>query len=41
MVAEADGKVVGSNFLDERSPIVGVGPVTSHPTRKTVELDDY
>jgi predicted N-acetyltransferase YhbS len=31
VVAEADGKVVGSNFLDERSPIVGVGPVTVAP----------
>ncbi|MEU7281776.1 GNAT family N-acetyltransferase [Streptomyces sp. NPDC045431] len=28
VVAELDGRVVGSNFLDERSPIVGVGPVT-------------
>ena len=31
VVAEVDGKVVGSNFLDERSPIVGVGPVTVDP----------
>ena len=28
VVAETDHKIVGSNFLDERSPIVGVGPVT-------------
>jgi predicted N-acetyltransferase YhbS len=31
VVAEADGRVVGSNFLDERSPIVGVGPNTVAP----------
>jgi GNAT superfamily N-acetyltransferase len=28
VVAEQDGKIVGSNCLDERSPIAGVGPVT-------------
>lgn len=32
VVAEVNGKVVGSNFLDERSAIVGVGPVTVAPT---------
>ena len=26
VVAEVDGRVVGSNFLDERSAIAGVGP---------------
>jgi hypothetical protein len=31
LVAEVDGQVVGSNFLDERSPIVGVGPLTIAP----------
>ncbi len=31
VVAEIDGQVVGSNFLDERSPIVGVGPITVAP----------
>ncbi|MEV5316714.1 GNAT family N-acetyltransferase [Streptomyces sp. NPDC052687] len=31
VVAELDGRVVGSNFLDERSPVVGVGPVTIDP----------
>ncbi len=30
-VAEVDGQVRGSNFLDERSPIVGVGPITVAP----------
>src|SRR4051812_22987980 len=27
VVAERDGRVVGSNFLDERSSIAGVGPI--------------
>ena len=30
-VAEKEGKVIGSNFLDERGPIAGVGPITVHP----------
>jgi predicted N-acetyltransferase YhbS len=32
VVAELDGRVIGSNFLDERSSIAGVGPVTVDPT---------
>jgi GNAT superfamily N-acetyltransferase len=28
VVAESDGRIVGSNCLDERSPIAGVGPIT-------------
>ena len=31
VVAELDGRVVGSNFLDERGPICGVGPLTVDP----------
>lgn len=31
VVAEIDGEIVGSNFLDERSPIAGVGPITVDP----------
>jgi ribosomal protein S18 acetylase RimI-like enzyme len=31
VVAERDGRIVGSNFLDERSTIVGVGPITVDP----------
>src|SRR5918997_2131854 len=31
VVAEIDGRVVGSNFLDERSPIRGLGPITVAP----------
>src|SRR6184192_3271996 len=30
-VAEIDGRIVGSNFLDERNPIAGVGPITVDP----------
>ncbi|HYB90717.1 MAG TPA: GNAT family N-acetyltransferase [Candidatus Binataceae bacterium] len=32
VVAELDGKVVGSNFLDERNPISGIGPISVDPT---------
>src|ERR1700733_7559079 len=31
VVAERDGTVIGSNFLDERSTIVGIGPITVDP----------
>ncbi len=31
VVAELDGRVVGSNFLDERSQITGLGPITVDP----------
>ena len=31
VVAESDGRVVGSNFLDERGPVRGVGPITVAP----------
>jgi GNAT superfamily N-acetyltransferase len=30
-VAELDGHIIGSNFLDERSAIAGVGPITVNP----------
>jgi predicted N-acetyltransferase YhbS len=30
-VAEDDGRLVGSNFLDERGPIFGIGPITIDP----------
>jgi predicted N-acetyltransferase YhbS len=32
VVAEADGKLVGSNCLDERCSIAGVGPITVDPS---------
>lgn len=31
VVAELDGKIAGSNFLDERSAIAGIGPVSVDP----------
>jgi hypothetical protein len=31
VVAEQDGRVVGSNCMDERSPIAGIGPITVDP----------
>ncbi len=32
VVAEVDGTIIGSNFLDERSDVVGLGPISVHPT---------
>jgi predicted N-acetyltransferase YhbS len=31
VVAEQDGRIVGSNFLDERSRIAGIGPISVDP----------
>jgi predicted N-acetyltransferase YhbS len=31
ILAEVDGRIVGSNFLDARNPIAGVGPITVDP----------
>jgi GNAT superfamily N-acetyltransferase len=31
VVAMADGEIAGSNFMDERSQIVGIGPITVDP----------
>jgi GNAT superfamily N-acetyltransferase len=31
VVAESDGRIVGSNFLDERSAVRGIGPITVDP----------
>src|SRR5215472_11057601 len=31
VVAELNGKIVGSNFVDERSAIIGLGPITVDP----------
>jgi len=30
VVAESDGEIVGSNFVDERGPIRGLGPISVH-----------
>ena len=32
IVAEIDHQIVGSNFMDERSAIAGIGPITIDPT---------
>ena len=32
VIAEIDGRIVGSNFMEERNTIAGVGPITVDPT---------
>ena len=32
VVAEQDGRILGSNCMDERTPIGGIGPITVDPT---------
>ena len=32
LVAERDGEVLGSAFIDERAVVAGVGPVTVDPS---------
>jgi hypothetical protein len=32
VAAEGKGRIIGSNFLDERSCVAGVGPITVDPT---------
>lgn len=31
-VAERNGRILGSNWLDERNPIAGIGPITIDPS---------
>lgn len=38
VVAEVDGRVTGSNFLDERGPVRGVGPITIDPDAQAAGL---
>jgi predicted N-acetyltransferase YhbS len=38
IVAECEGRIVGSNFLDERSMILGVGPISVEPTSQDRQL---
>ena len=38
VVAEIDGRVVGSNFLWEQSVISGVGPITVDPTVQNSQI---
>ena len=32
VIAEIDGRIVGSNFMDERNTIAGIGPITVDPS---------
>src|SRR5262249_7354573 len=36
IVAESDGRIVGSNCLDERAVIFGIGPITVDPEAQNV-----
>jgi predicted N-acetyltransferase YhbS len=36
VVAESEGRIVGSNCLDERSLIAGIGPITVDPTAQNL-----
>ena len=36
MVAEQNGAIIGSNCLDERTPIAGIGPITVSPSAQNV-----
>jgi GNAT superfamily N-acetyltransferase len=38
VVAESDGEIVGSNFLDERSRIAGIGPITVDPSAQNAGI---
>ena len=41
VVAERDGRIVGTNFLDERSVIAGVGPVTVDPQAQDSQVGTH
>lgn len=38
VVAESDGRIVGSNCLDERSTIAGIGPITIEPKAQSLGI---
>ena len=38
VVAEVDGRVVGSNFLDERASVIGLGPITIDPEVQNAKI---
>ncbi len=38
VVAEADGRVIGSNFLDERASVIGLGPITIDPEAQNAKI---
>src|SRR5579862_1105225 len=38
VVAEENGRIVGSNFVDERTPIAGIGPITVDPAAQNAAV---
>ena len=38
VLAEVDGRIVGSNFLDERASVVGLGPITVDPEAQDAKI---
>jgi Acetyltransferase (GNAT) family len=38
VLAEMDGSIVGSNFLDQRNPIYGIGPITVAPAMQNAAI---
>ena len=38
VVAELGGRIVGSNFLDQRNPVHGIGPITVAPGRQNAAV---
>ena len=38
VIAESEGRIVGSNCLDERSPIFGVGPISVDPNAQNLGI---
>lgn len=38
VVAETDGRIIGSNFLDERASVVGLGPITVDPEAQNAQV---
>ncbi|MFI5366625.1 MAG: GNAT family N-acetyltransferase [Candidatus Binatia bacterium] len=38
VVAEQDGRIVGSNFVDERTAIAGIGPITVDPAAQNAAV---
>jgi predicted N-acetyltransferase YhbS len=38
VLAEVEGKIVGSNFMDERNPIAGIGPISVDPSAQNQTL---
>ncbi len=41
VVAELDGRIAGSNFMDERNPIAGIGPISVDPSMQNQSVGRY